>query len=264
MDGKLIIMAFIFNGPALLSWSIIGDNWTSEQSDGFSIHYTQKVQQNNKDYINLIKTGKETVESFFSGSYKNEFDVFIHPNRQSLDSTLPKDWNMPDFKSECWMVASGVAARMDMISPKLWKSEACEHDYSNTAKTQQLITHELVHVYHGQLNPSPDFSNVTGIDWFVEGLATYASGQCDNERISEVRQAIEEDKVPQSLDQFWTGKLKYGLSGSMVMFMDKKYGREKLTELLRMDNLPELLLLLNTNEAELIDSWRTELLNNHE
>lgn len=67
-------------------------------------------------------------------------------------------------------------------------------------KTQQLITHELVHVYHGQLNASPDFSNVEGIDWFVEGLATYASGQCDSLRISEIKKAISGNKIPNGLD----------------------------------------------------------------
>jgi hypothetical protein len=240
----------------------IKDNWTSEQFDGFNINYTVSDKQNSKEYLRLINTGKETVQSFFEGSYKNDFDVFVHPNRSSLDSTWQKDWKMPEFKSECWMVASGVATRLDMISPVLWVSEACEHDYSNVVKTQQLITHELVHVYHGQLNPSPDFSNVTGIDWFVEGLATYASGQCDSVRIREVKKAIKENNVPLSLDKFWTGKLKYGLSGSMVMFIDKKYGRAKLTEILRIDNFPEILLSLNTNEAELIDNWRSDLMNN--
>ena len=60
-----------------------------------------------------------------------------------------------------------------------------------------MITHELIHVYHGQLNVSPDFSNTEGIDWFIEGLATYASGQCDSMRISEVKVAIENNKIPQ-------------------------------------------------------------------
>ncbi|MFZ4520792.1 MAG: hypothetical protein ACOYNC_03750 [Bacteroidales bacterium] len=50
--------------------------------------------------------------------------------------------------------------------------ESCEHVYSEKLKTQQIITHELVNVYHGQLNAGPDFSDVSGIDWFVEGLAT--------------------------------------------------------------------------------------------
>jgi hypothetical protein len=260
MDRKQRTFIYLFILPVLLSWMSVDDTWTSEHYDGFTMNYTGSEKKNTQDYFKLINEGRKTVQSFFKNSYKNDFEVFIHPNRHSLDSTWQKDWNMPDFKSECWMVASGVAARMDMISPKLWNSEACEHDYSNSLKTQQLITHELVHVYHGQLNPSPDFSNVTGIDWFVEGLATYASGQCDSVRMSEVKKAIEENNVPPGLDQFWTGKLKYGLSGSLVMFVDEKYGRAKLTELLKTDNLPVLLLSLNTDEAELIDSWKTNIL----
>ena len=46
------------------------------------------------------------------------------------------------------MVASGVAARLDMISPMAWDKQACEHSYKEADKTQQLITHELVHIYH--------------------------------------------------------------------------------------------------------------------
>ena len=106
---------------------------------------------------------------------------------------------MPSFKSECWMVASGIAGKLDMISPKMWDKEACEHSYSETEKVQQLITHELVHVYHAQLNNSPDFSDTEAIDWFVEGLATYASGQCDSSRIKEIKKAIAENKIPGTL-----------------------------------------------------------------
>jgi hypothetical protein len=260
MERRQLTLVWIFILPVLLSWMTIEDNWIKEQFDGFTISYTARDKQNSKEYLRLINTGKETVQLFFEGSYKNDFDVFVHPNRQSLDSTWQRDWQMPEFKSECWMVASGVATRLDMISPVLWVSEACEHDYSDVVKTQQLITHELVHVYHGQLNPSPDFSNVTGIDWFVEGLATYTSGQCDSVRMSEVKKAIEENKVPATLDKFWTGKLKYGLSGSLVMFIDKKYGRVKLTELLKMDNLNEVLSVLHTNEVELINGWKKDFL----
>ena len=80
------------------------------------------------------------------------------------------------------MVASGVASKLDMLSPLQWAKESCEHDYADKLKTQQIIAHELVHVFHGQLNVSPDFSDVTNLDWFVEGLATYASGQLDKVR----------------------------------------------------------------------------------
>jgi hypothetical protein len=127
------------------------------------------------------------VKSFFDEEYKNSFTIALHPNRASLDSTWRKDWNMPSFKSECWMVASGVGARMDIIAPAKWDQQSCDHHYADKEKTLRLISHELFHVYHGQLNASPDFSKVNNIDWFVEGLATYASGQCDSSRLSSIK-----------------------------------------------------------------------------
>ena len=65
-----------------------------------------------------------------------------------------------------------------------------------------------MHVYHAQLNSSPDFSDTEGIDWFVEGLATYTSGQCGSSRIKEIKKAIAENKIPETLDSFWKGNLK--------------------------------------------------------
>ena len=154
------------------------------------------------------------------------------------------------------MVASGTAARLDMISPKAWDKEACEHKYSETEKTQQLITHELVHVYHGQQNTSPDFSNTEGIDWFVEGLATYASGQCDADKIAMVKKAIADGKIPASLDKFWTGKIKYGLSGSVVMFIDHQYGRDKLKELLPLNRKMQIFSALKISEEDFLLKWK--------
>jgi hypothetical protein len=141
----------------------------------------------------------------------------------------------------------------------MWDSLACEHVYANTTKTQNLITHELVHVFHGQYNKSPDFSDVTDIDWFVEGLATYASGQCDATRISAVKEALTASKIPERLTKFWTGNLRYGLSGSVVMYLDATYGREKLIGLLKYNTLNNLLANLETTEAELLNGWQKYL-----
>jgi hypothetical protein len=147
-----------------------------------------------------------------------------------------------------------------MISPKKWDKETCEHKYGDSLKTQQLITHELIHVFHGQLNASPDFSNVEGIDWFVEGLATFASGQCDSLRIGEIRKAISENIIPGSLENFWTGKLKYSLSGSMVMFIDSKYGRSGLKELLLFNRKADILSALGITESKLLKEWQDYIL----
>lgn len=239
-----------------ISWNPLDKNWLTEKHTGYTLLFTLNDKTNINEYDKLVENGITLIKMFFNSSYNKEFNIFIHPDRNSLDSAWQKDWNMPEFKSECWMVASGVATRFDMISPKLWDKESCEHIYSETKKTQQLITHELVHVYHGQLNVSPDFSNVEGIDWFVEGLATFASGQCDSSRIAEVKRTINENKIPKTLDEFWTGKIKYGLSGSVVMFIDYKYGRTKLKELLSFNKKSEILSALKMTESELLDEWK--------
>lgn len=242
--------------PIFLSSTIIGDNWLSEKQNGYTVFYDSKDKKNIKEYKIFFEKGKTAVTDFFQNQYQKDFDIYVHPSRVSLDSTWQKDWNMPDFKSQCWMVASGVANKLDIISPILWDSLACEHIYSNTSKTQNLITHELVHVFHGQQNVSPDFSDVSGIDWFVEGLATYASGQCDSTRILEVQKALLKNEIPDSLNKFWTGNLRYGLSGTVVMYLDNKYGREKLMGLLKFNTIKEVLDSIETTESEIMNEWK--------
>lgn len=249
----------MFLGLLFISWNTINQNWIVEKHKDYNLLYKLVDKTHKKEYNTIIKKGVFSVKTFFNDAYDKKFDIYIHTNRHSLDSTWQKEWNMPNFKSECWMVASGVATRLDVISPKIWDKESCEHIYSEKIKTQQLITHELVHVYHGQKNSSQDFSNVEGIDWFVEGLATYASGQCDSKRIAEIKKAVSEDRIPKSLDNFWIGKIKYGLSGSVVMYIDNKYGREKLKQLLHTNKKSELLSLLNCTEPELLEDWKKYL-----
>jgi hypothetical protein len=254
-------LSFIVCSLVLFSSMVqAGSKWITKKHNNYSLHYCLVDKQNVKEYSTFIDNGILSVQSFFDGSFKNKFEVNIHPDRKSLDTQWQLDWKMPDFKSECWMVASGVSDKLDMISPKRWDKESCEHVYSEKLKTQQIITHELVHVYHGQLNASPDFSDVTGIDWFVEGLATYASGQCDSAKIDEIRKAILDNKYPAGLDDFWTGKLRYGLSGSVVLFIDKKYGRTKLKELLKFNRKTDILASLDISEPELLGEWKEYIL----
>jgi len=255
MKLNQLVLLVITPALMLIDWHIPDNYWLTEKHSGYTLIYTSNDHQNIKAYNTLISDGITSVEAFFNSSFNNEFEIYIHPDRHSLDSTWQEEWNLPDFKSECWMVASGVAHRMDIISPIHWDKEACEHIYSETLKTQQLITHELVHVYHGQKNVSPDFSNTEGIDWFVEGLATYASGQCDSLRLFEVKKAVKDSKIPDNLDDFWSGKIKYGLSGSIVMYMDEKYGRAKLKELLPLNKKTEILTMLKTTESEFLEGW---------
>jgi len=256
MKKQLLLFLTVWLLPLFLRWTTISDKWIIEKQNGYSLFYTTLDKQNIEEYNKYFENGKRTVEQFFQAPFNTEFDIYIHPDRTSLDSAWQKDWGMPEFKSQCWMVASGVADKLDLISPRMWDSLSCEHSYSDMLNTQRLITHELVHVYHGQQNASPDFSDVSGIDWFVEGLAVYVSGQCDSTRITQVKEAISENNVPEALEDFWTGNLRYGLSGTVVMYLDKEFGRKKLISLLKYNHLGKLLVSLGTDESEVLDGWK--------
>ena len=256
MKPALLFFVLVFAFTTSFAPRPVDIKWFAYRQRDYTLLFTRFDRKNKKVYAKLIDNGIKFTNSFFSHPFTRKFDVFIHPDRNSLDSTWRKDWNMPGFKSECWMVASGVASKLDMLSPRQWLLEACEHNDSDTRKTQQLITHELVHVYHGQINASHDFSDVDGIDWFVEGLATYASGQCDLQWLETINEAISRSEIPGTLDSFWTGKLRYGLSGSVVMYLDHNYGRNKIKELLTLTKRSEICSNLGTDEARLLSGWR--------
>lgn len=249
----LIILSLVFFGGSQTEWKV-------KKEKGFWLYYQSVDAAEKNNYARFFKTGISQIRSFFDQDYKALFLVYVHPGRPSLDSTWRVDWKAPDFQSECWMVASGISGRVDMLSPRQWSSSACEHDYNDKKETQQLITHELVHVFHGQHNASKDFSAVEGMDWFVEGLAAYASGQVTEEKLKAVSTALKENKIPASLQNFWTGKLRYPLSGSVVRYIDLTWGRKKLVSLLSYATLADLLKALDTTEEKLMAGWKTFML----
>lgn len=229
--------------------------WQSRERKAYILYFQTGEEKFLDLDDHLLAAGIKEIEGFFGEPFLQKFKVFIHPSRNSLDSTWSMDWKSPGFKSECWMVASGIATRIDLIAPHSWDSTSCEHKFQDSIATQQLITHELVHVYHGQRNPSGDFSETDHLDWLVEGMATWASGQLNNERIREVKENILKGNTPPSLDLFWTGKAKYGLSGSMLMYIDKKWGRSKIKEILKYQSLRQVLESLAVSESQLIEGW---------
>ncbi len=206
-----------------------------------------------------LKSGIAQVEAFFGRPFPRPFRVRVHAHRADMDKQWAQDWKSPGFKSECWMVASGTGEVLDLLAPAMWATEACEHKATDLDALQKLITHELTHVFHGQLNPSSDFSDVEGLDWFVEGLAVFASGQLNAARIAEVRAAVKDNKIPASLDDFWKGKLRYGQSGSVVAWVDATYGRAIMLQLMAMTKKADALAKLKLTEAQLLQAWRANV-----
>lgn len=199
------------------------------------------------------------IASFFDTSWIHPFDIYLYSDRASIDKQWQQDWGMPDFKSECWMVASGIGTRLDYLSPHAWRTEACEHDADDTLEWKEILTHELTHVFNGQHNPVPDFTGLDSIGWLVEGLAVLVSGQLDAERLTQAHDAVANHQIPSHLADFWSGSHRYAICGSLVHYIDQAYGRQTIRRLLCCVSEEQVLAILGITESELIENWKTSL-----
>lgn len=242
-------------GYFIIMLLLVTEPWQTEKFSQFDLSYTAADVPLKSEYAAMITSGIDSVKRFTGQSFLKRFQVYVHPNRKSLDAHWQKDWGTPGFTSECWMVASGISGKMDLLAPRAWKEQACEHSFADKMKTRQVITHELFHVYHAQVNPGNDFNTIDGLDWLVEGFATYASGQLDAARIQAVKESVRVS-VPSSLDEFWTGSLRYGLAGSAVQFIDRKFGRSRLLSLLPLTTRAEVLQKLGLTEQQFLLRWK--------
>lgn len=194
-----------------------------------------------------------TVERFFGRPFPRPLEVFVATTRRDFASALPAEWGLGE--TQCWMVGAGSSDRLVMLSPTTWRTEACEHDPDDLAEAKRIYVHELVHSYHGQHNASGDFSEVVGMDWFIEGLAAYASGQMGPERGARIRLLAREGGLPKTLDDIWKGRDKYAQAGSLVAYIDARYGRGQLRRLLPVQSRGAALAMLGVDEPTLLSNW---------
>jgi hypothetical protein len=233
--------------------------WKSLHATEISIEFTEA----DRPLIQLIRShtvrSKQGIEEFFDGPFPGPVRIRVFPDRASLTEFWRIAWQAPDFQPQCWMVASGTGSMLTLLSPRVWTSEACEHDSHDSVAAFQLIMHELVHVFQGQHNPHPELDGLDDIAWFVEGVATYASGQLARSHAGRVSEALKSGKLPNTLNDVWTGPYRYGLSASLVRYIDITYGRRKITAMLEGTSEQQLLAMLGTSESELLSRWETFL-----
>ncbi len=203
-----------------------------------------------------LGNGEKTVRAFFGKEFPEKFTVRLFPERAVMTEYWRREWGIPDLETQCWMVASGTASTLSLLSPRIWKRDACEHDAADTVRTQLVITHEMVHTFHGQFNPRPEFDGLDSIGWFLEGLAVYASGQLDHEYLAGALEAIEVGAVPTNLEELWSGKYRYGVSGSIVGYIDHRFGRDSILALLAATSESVILGRLGIKEDDLLADWK--------
>lgn len=201
--------------------------------------------------------GRENAVRFFGSPLAGELRIGVFPDRAALNAHWRRIWGNAAFQSECWMIASGDASGVTLLSPGAWARDSCGHDGQDALRRSRITFHEVVHVHHAQHNPAWGFT-ATGLGWLMEGLAVYASGQLDDEARSNVRAEALAGRGPTRLLEVLPAG--YNWAGSLVASIDRRYGRGALLDLLDETHEAAVLQRLATSEAELLAGWRTDLL----
>ena len=205
-----------------------------------------------------VNTSVRQIQSFFGAPFPDPIHFQLVDDRADFDAAVKKFGLSP---TQCWMVGVGAAGLMVVLSPEGWKKQACEHHPRDVEATRQLVKHEMIHVYHGQFNPTRDFTGIDDLDWFLEGLAGYGSGQLTQDRLEHMQAVVAVGQIPDALSKMWAGSNRYGFAGSLVRYVDQTWGRPVLVRLLQVGSSTEGLAILGTDEKALLVGWRASLTN---
>lgn len=224
------------------------------------IEYFEADQSRVETYRAGVSAGVANAETFAGLHFQSGFGLHVYPTRVSLTTYWRTAWNDPALDPQCWMIASSNRESIAFLSPRIWTSENCGHDGNSTAYVSRVIAHETIHILQAQNNPAADINAVQQTKWLNEGVAVLGSGQFDDDQAQVVRQLVQGGFVPASLAAIWTGQQGYAVSGSLTKYIDTRWGRGSLRQIILKTNNADILTVLGVSESELISAWKQSVL----
>ena len=124
------------------------------------------------------------------------------------------------------------------------------------------IRHEVMHLLSWRLWGTP------GGMWMSEGVATAAVGRCNKWEIDGIASALYRDRQLATIDEmrrrFRTGgtqgTINYLSAGSLVSFIDKTWGRDKLRELWQSRGMSGAQQVLGVSPLVIEQRWRDSVM----
>ncbi len=151
---------------------------------------------------------------------ENPINIYIYASSQDLRSAMifPREWTGGVAFTEFNIIAIGVST--DQID---WGRKALAHELGH------MVTHQITFSPYGATLPT----------WLDEGLAMHAEGEPDPYLKSWLKKAISQQKLisVRSLSSPFSARpeqayISYAQSQSLVEFLIKKYGKDKMLRLL--------------------------------
>lgn len=73
-----------------------------------------------------VDQGVDRIHAFFELPFRRPFTMRIFPGRAEFDAFFREQWKIPE--TQCWWVAAGLESGLVLLSPRVWSTEACDHD----------------------------------------------------------------------------------------------------------------------------------------
>jgi hypothetical protein len=170
----------------------------------------------NKFFEKAYESAMSDLNKFFGMNWTyNRPNIYLINNRKDYDLIRGQ-------KTESWMVGYVGNNNVFVLDYRNFEKESC-HKYSKEYYSA-LIKHELAHIFTQQKGLY--YSHPT---WLWEGIAIFASDQLNQyKRPEKLKNFLRFYKIHK--DEI--GSV-YGEAGFAVEFLVKKYGKEKLFELIK-------------------------------
>jgi len=197
----------------------------------------------------------------------------LNAGQESLSRNQKQAGLIPDAPIDIYIYSDPQDLRDSILYEPSWTAGQAFAEYNiviiagqnNTEYDRNTVIHELTHVLVGHFT----FSCLNDLpSWLVEGLAIYSEGKLDPSSQEQFDQAVQNNELlsVRSLssgfsEEFSKAILSYSESFSLVEFLIKTYGQEKMTQLLsilRDGNAiePALISVYGFDIDGLEDVWR--------
>lgn len=191
--------------------------WLTRSRGDFTLYYQSADADRSANLLDQAVAGGARIATELT-PISAPVSIRVYPDRTLLDPAWRQMMGAPNFQFECWMIAGASASTVLMLSPRAYTCNPTDAGY-----VAKVVVHELVHVVHRRANTDPSCARMGPATWFVEGLATYLSGQHDEGARRAAEDALR-NTANLRLATLWSGSAGYPLSAALVAYLDATRG----------------------------------------
>jgi hypothetical protein len=226
LGGATLALAFVVNSAGAQSFApyygknkVKYDNmdWHVYRSPHFEVYYYPEFEQELGRVVSYAESAYEKISNELKHEISFAIPMIVYKTFSEFAQT-----NL--FPQE---VPEGVLAFAEPIRTRLVLPIDEPPD-----KLQELITHELTHIFEFDIIPRPLIRQAVPL-WVDEGLADYMAGEWDSLDLMKVRDAAVTDQIPspQELNTQFT-RAPYDFGKSIFEFMEERWGKEGVRQFL--------------------------------